>query len=465
MLQLINDILDFSKIEAKKLELEIVDFDLRILLDHLDSLLSATAKTKGIELRCIVDPAAPTQLRGALGRLLQILINLAGNAIKFTKKGKVEVSVGLEEEGESDCLLRFSVRDTGIGIPEDKIGVLFNKFSQVEASTTRKYGGTGLGLAISKQLAELMGGTIGVISQEGKGSEFWFTVRLELSPGVAAQPAESEPESQAIDNLNGRVLVAEDNPTNREVILGMLRRLGLRAEAVADGAEAVNVLESIPYDLVLMDMRMPVMDGIEATQQIRKPQFAVLNHEIPIIALTANAMQSDREACLAAGMNDFLSKPIRKAELRNVLGKWLPADDAKFPAGQIAASTTTEDAAVLFDRAGVLDRLEGDDELASIVFAEFLGDMPGQIQVLKQFVADRDVTGSARLAHSIRGASANVGGELLRNLATKMEKAADAGDWRSVFAGMDELERQFGLLQNAIERDAIKRNESADTKR
>jgi len=454
LLQLINDILDFSKIEAKKLELEIVDFDLRILLDLLDSTLSTTTKAKGIELLWIADPAVPTQLRGDLGRLRQILTNLVTNAIKFTKKGEVMVSVTIEEGGESDCLLRFSVRDTGIGIPEDKIGVLFKKFSQLEASTTRRYGGTGLGLAISKQLAELMGGTVGVTSQEGTGSEFWFTVRLEPSLGLNVQPQASELESQAAAKFNGRVLIAEDNSTNREVILGMIRKLGLRADAVANGAEAVNILESTPYDLVLMDMRMPVMDGIDAARQIRNPYSAVLNHGIPIIALTANAMQSDREACLAAGMDNFLSKPITKTALRNALSRCLLADDTPSPAAPIGSLTTAEEPAVLFDRAGVLHCLEGDEELASIVFAEFLQDIPGQIHLLKDLVKSGNAADAARQAHSIRGASAIVGGQCLRQLASKMEKAADAGDLQFLSARLDDLEYQFSQLKDAIEMTA-----------
>jgi signal transduction histidine kinase/HPt (histidine-containing phosphotransfer) domain-containing protein len=452
LLQLISDILDFSKIEAKKLELETIDFDLRVLLDNLASIFSATAQTRGIGYKCIADPAVPTNLRGDPGRLRQVLTNLSGNGIKFTEKGEVVVRVALVEAGDSDCLLRFSVHDTGIGIGEDKIGVLFQKFSQVEVSTTRKYGGTGLGLAISKQLVEMMGGSIGVTSQAGKGSEFWFTARLARSLGPGGH-ADVQLEGQMKARLIGRVLVAEDNSTNREVALGILHKLGLRADAVANGAEAISALASTPYDLVLMDMRMPVMDGIEAARQIRNPDSAVLNHDIPIIALTANAMQSDRFSCIAAGMNDFVSKPILKGVLRNALEKWLPIGDSAVPTAESPSkpADTNEGGTEVFDPAGVLSRLEGDDELAQLVFETFLADIPHQIEGLKELVKTGDHGGAARQAHSIRGASASVGGESLRKLATQMENAADAGDWHLVVSLMDELELQYGLLKSAME--------------
>ena len=452
LLQLINDILDFSKIEANKLELETIDFDLRILLDNLASILSTAAQDKGIRLLCIADPAVPTQLRGDPGRLRQILTNLAGNAIKFTEKGEVAIRVTIAEGAESSCLLRFSVHDTGIGIPEDKIGVLFNTFSQVDVSTTRKFGGTGLGLAISRQLAETMGGSVGVTSQEGKGSEFWFTARLGMSLGLGGQAPGVALEGQPAACLEGRILVAEDNSTNREVALGMLRQLGLRADAVANGAEAISTLESIPYDLVLIDMRMPVMDGIEAARQIRNPRSAVLNHDIPIIALTANAMESDRDSCLAAGMNDFVPKPILKAVLRAALNRWLPTGDAAIPTAtrQVVPSITGKEETLIFDRAGVLRRLEGDNGLAQIVFSAFFEDMPGQIEALKYLVKSGDASGAARQAHSIRGAAANAGGERLRALASEMEKAADAGDLLFIAIRMDELELQFRCLKDAI---------------
>ena len=344
LLGLINDILDFSKIEAKKLDLDMLDFDLASLLEDFAATLAMRAREKGLQLTCAAEPAVPTRLRGDPGRLRQILTNLAGNAVKFTLAGEVAVRVSLVERDAHEVLLRFAVRDTGIGIPADRLGRLFNKFSQVDASTTRQYGGTGLGLAISKQLAGLMGGEAGASSLEGKGSEFWFTARLGQPTGEA--PAESRPAAPRRDaralvdddhathcgklhpfaDRKARVLVAEDNITNQQVAVGILTRLGLRAEVAANGAEALKALETLPYDLVLMDVQMPEMDGLEATRQIRAPQSRVLNRRVPIIALTAHAMQGDRERCLAAGMDDHLAKPVGTAALLAALEKWFAGE-------------------------------------------------------------------------------------------------------------------------------------------
>ena len=365
LLGLINDILDFSKIEAGKLEMETLDFDLGSLLDDLAVILSVRAREKGLELLCAAAPGVPTRLRGDPGRLRQILTNLAANAVKFTPAGKVEIRVSRVADGESaarksavggtaprldaeaespistpttlppDLLLRFSVRDTGIGIPAAKLDLLFDKFSQVDASITRQYGGSGLGLAISKQLAELMGGQIGVESSLGKGSEFWFTVRLGQQAGAA--PTERLPSitQQATPELRdrfagrqARILLAEDNIVNQKLALGMLKKMGLHADVVANGAAALRALETLPYDLVLMDVQMPVMDGLEATRLIRQPQSAVPNHQIPIIAFTANAMLGDRARFLAAGMNDHVVKPVSPQALASALDRWLPPEPA-----------------------------------------------------------------------------------------------------------------------------------------
>jgi CheY-like chemotaxis protein/HPt (histidine-containing phosphotransfer) domain-containing protein len=253
---------------------------------------------------------------------------------------------------------------------------------------------------------------------------------------------------QPFTGVTARILLAEDNPTNQKVALAMLKKLGLHADAVANGIEALQSLEFIPYDLVLMDVRMPGMDGLEATRRIRDPHSAVRNHALPIIAMTANAMASDREDCLQAGMSGFVPKPVSLEALREELERWLrPGGDTDSGKAQLSAPLPAgEEQAPVFNRAGVLQRMMGDEELAMAVITAFLDDMPHQIEDLKDLLRAGDATGSGRLAHSIKGAAANVGGERLRHAALEMEKAADAGNLDVAQAGMANLEAQFLLL-------------------
>jgi PAS domain S-box-containing protein len=338
LLTLIDDILDFSKIEAGKLDLEELDFDLRSTLEDFADALAFRAHQKDVEFHCLVRPDVPDRLRGDPGRLRQILNNLAGNAVKFTREGEVSVIVERRHEaGDAEVVLRFSVYDTGIGISGEAQARLFTAFSQADGSTTRKFGGTGLGLAISKRLAGLMGGEIGLDSVEGEGSTFWFTARF--GAPAAAEPEVRAPgreEKTALAGVRvtpdaageeggrrGRILVVEDNITNQKVAMGMLRKLGCRADAAANGREALKALETLPYDLVLMDCQMPEMDGFEAAAAIRDPASTVRDPDLPVIALTAYAMKGDRERCLAAGMNDYLAKPITLPALAEMLDRWL----------------------------------------------------------------------------------------------------------------------------------------------
>jgi PAS domain S-box-containing protein len=338
LLSLINDILDFSKIEACKLELEKLDFDLFSLLKDTTDLLALDVREKGLDLVCHVEPKVPSLLRGDPGRLRQILVNLGGNAVKFTEKGKIVIRVSLQSEDDRNATLRFAVIDSGIGIPADRQKILFSPFTQMDSSTTRQYGGTGLGLAICKQLVKLMGGNIGLQSEVGKGSTFWFTAVFEKQPAGSgssdktfakiekegatdcstAKPFISENAKHKI-----RILVAEDNPVNQKVAQAMLKKMGLLADVVANGLEAVDVLQTIAYDLVLMDCHMPEMDGFEATRVIRQDGSKAQNPGIPIIAMTAATMQGDREKCIQAGMNEFIAKPVQQKELAKILAKWL----------------------------------------------------------------------------------------------------------------------------------------------
>ncbi|MBF0528201.1 MAG: PAS domain S-box protein [Deltaproteobacteria bacterium] len=604
LLLLINDILDFSKIEAQKLDLEILDFDLRITLEDVAETLAFRAQEKGLELVALMAPEVPSLLRGDPGRLRQILINLGGNAIKFTHQGSVLIRAILEIENEQSVTVHFEVTDTGIGIPADKQDKLFSVFTQVDGSTARKYGGTGLGLAISKRLAELMGGAMGLESAEGKGSTFWFTVVFEKRPteqmtdlislvnltgvrilvvddheanrlllvtllkrwgcrwgeaadgfealtqlqkaiaegdpyrvalldkqmpgmdgleladrikqnsnlhrtmlimltslgerGDAAQLAQAgfagylkkpirqyqlhdclsmvlgEAEAPAqmtapklitrhtvteVRKGRARILLAEDNHTNQLVALGLIKKLGYYADAVADGEEAIKALEMTPYDLVLMDVQMPGLDGLEATRQIRNPQSQVRNHDIPIIAVTAHAMQGDLEKCLEAGMNDYISKPIAPQALVDAIEKWLwknkkitgminekdlvstefPARDQCYPA--------------IFDQKSLLDQVMGDHELARDLIKTFLDDTPDRIETLKKCIDNGDLSGAVIQAHSIKGAAASLSFGTLQDISLKMELAGRKGDLAGMAAYLPELREKFAQLQETLPKE------------
>ncbi len=318
LLTIINDILDFSKIEAGKMELEEAEFDLRGVLNESIELVRAPAAEKTLRIVLEVSNDVPSTVIGDSGRVRQILLNLLSNAVKFTESGSVSVSVSVESQSADRMMLHFSVRDTGIGLtPEQRAG-LFQAFNQADSSTTRRYGGTGLGLSIAKRLAEMMNGAIGVSSQIREGSTFWFKICLRggaLKESLAPHSAPGLPfdHSAGLRGLftarRARILVADDVITNQHVAIGLLQQLGLRADAVANGVEALDAINNIPYDLILMDVQMPLMDGLEATRQIRNAELRVERlgeKRQTVIAMTANAMRGDREKCLQAGMDDFL---------------------------------------------------------------------------------------------------------------------------------------------------------------
>ena len=329
LLAIIDEILDFSKIEAKKLSLDLIDFDLRQLLADIADLSALRAAERDLRFVWQLDAAVPPMLHGDPGRLRQILTNLIGNALKFTPSGTISLRVGLVDErlqATDAVALRFEVEDTGVGIPAHSLDKIFAPFEQGDSSTTRKYGGTGLGLAISRQLVELMGGTIAVASRESLGTVFSFTVALvpSLVPAPVAIP-EARPPRQAASNA--RLLVVEDNAVNMMVMQGVLRRLGYREiDAARDGLEAIAKLADSTYDLILMDCQMPNLDGYDATRRLREQGFMT-----PIVALTAHAMTGDREKCLAAGMDDYLAKPVSIDALATVLARWTNDADAASP--------------------------------------------------------------------------------------------------------------------------------------
>jgi len=326
LLGIINDVLDFSKVEAGKLELAPAPCDLREIVRDVAQLLGERAEGKGLAMALRWADDTPGRVVADAGRIRQVLINLVGNAVKFTEHGEVAVAVSGEPADAAAFRFTVAVRDTGIGIPADKLPSVFDRFIQADASTTRRYGGTGLGLAISRQLAELMGGSLTAESAVGRGSTFTFTVTLPLEtdepPVRAGGEAPQGDDADAGPPLGSRVrvLVAEDNRVNQRVASRILEKLGCEVEVVGNGQEAIERLAAADYDLVLMDCQMPVMDGYEATAAIRAASQSV--SRIPIVAMTAHALPGDRERCLAAGMDDYVSKPVKAVDLRRVVDIW-----------------------------------------------------------------------------------------------------------------------------------------------
>ena len=633
---LINDILDFSKIEARKMELEHLDFELRIMVEDLANAMSLTAKSKGLNFFFLISPDVPLQLTGDPGRLRQILMNLLGNALKFTHKGEILLNIELDQDLGNEAKIRFSVKDTGIGIPAEKQSIIFDGFTQADGSTTRKYGGTGLGTTISKQLAELMGGEIGFESEDGKGSVFWFTVVLgkqtvnkavseikefdlhnlkvllvhgnranmlklnqhlgsqgcrskavsggknalavlkksaasqdhfqvivtcaltddmdgfELSSRIRASKefdnvsiiviassgmkgdankckkigiegyltGTTEPEDlcRAISMILGvsgkkeahqakrlvtkhslseekrdqnhvQILLVEDYPTNQKVAMRHLRRAGYQVDLAENGQLAVEAFKQKQYDLILMDMQMPVMDGYEATKAIRaleeksKNETKVVYKSVrtPIIATTAHAMKGDRKLCLDAGMDDYIAKPFRKTKLLATVEKWTERiDDSAVVAKATMAksacrlsivdcgdeiakpqSVTTinhqssivnrqsHDAPMNFDQA--VAEFEGDREFLMEILGEFLDNVKGQIKTIHQALSEGNAELVRKESHSIKGGAADLTAEGLAELAFELEnigisKALDRGG-----AVLQKLEGELTRLENFAE--------------
>ncbi|MCW9012254.1 MAG: ATP-binding protein [Gammaproteobacteria bacterium] len=323
LLALLNDILDFSKIEAGKLELESIPFDLRQVVKELIILLKNKADERSVKLIAETDKNLPAVIKGDSVRIRQILANLMTNAIKFTENGEVTVRVSVLAVDEKSVRLRLEVIDTGIGIPESAQRKLFNSFTQADGSTTRKYGGTGLGLAIVRQLVTMMKGRLGVDSESGKGSCFWVEMAFEIPQDVVLEKTGVK-QAVSVEKISGKVLLVEDNPVNQAVARKMLEKIGLRFELANNGQEAVDVLSrGHDFNLVLMDCQMPVMDGYAATGAIRELEQSQALERLPIIAMTANAMEGDKEKCIEAGMDDYVAKPVKLNELKNIMHRWI----------------------------------------------------------------------------------------------------------------------------------------------
>jgi two-component system, sensor histidine kinase and response regulator len=612
LLTIINDILDFSKIEAGRMDIETIDFDLRLAVEETVALHAERAHSKRLELASLIEYDVPIALRGDPGRIRQVLVNLLGNAVKFTEEGDVILRLGLVEESDDAAVVCFEVKDTGIGMTQEQQALLFEAFSQADASTTRHYGGTGLGLAICKQLVELMGGEIGVESTPGEGSTFFFTLPLEKQPEgaqhqaaaalrgadlrglrvlvvddnetnrkivheqiiswgmkngqadagqealkmlcsaaergepydvavldiqmpemdgielakkikadpsisstklimmssigrrgesgearqagaeayltkpvrqsqlydaiatVTAKPEEKaaapEKEEQLVTSHSlreakarsrARILVAEDNQVNQKVAVKMLERLGYRADVAANGLEAVEALSRIPYSAVLMDVQMPEMDGYEATTEIRRREKSEDGRDgqhTPIIAMTANAMQGDREKALEPGMDDYVAKPVRAEELQEVLERWISLPDAKAssPEGETdgavvpgGGSTDPLDQSVVMNLRELQE--EGEPDILAELGELFLEDVTPQLEALRGAIERGDASSVERVTHTLKGSSSNMGATRMATLCEELEDVGRSMDLSRAPVLIERLEAEFRRVREALE--------------
>ena len=600
LMSIINDILDFSKMEVGKLLLEEIDFDLRTMLGSIADLAAIRLReNKNIELMMNVDSEVPSLLKGDPGRLRQIIINLLWNAIKFTSEGEIVLSVNIERETDNRVLLKFSVSDTGVGISKNKLWNLFDPFTQADSSTTRKYGGTGLGLTISRQIANLLGGEIGVESTPEKGSTFWFTADMIIRKPAQVFRKEKTDETALLNSLNilivddnqtnrtilagmmkcwgcryqeaasgdsaliilrnallkddpfdiavldmqmpdmdgetlgweikkdpalrdtlllimytsiaargdavrmlkagfsayltkpvktsqfrdclismhreenrsgsgydtrgiitkhslaesrkeeCRILLAEDNPVNRKVALKILEKLGYSAIPVENGIEAVQELEKYDYDLVLMDIQMPEMDGFEATDIIRDPLSSVLNHEVPVIAMTAHAMDGDREKCIQAGMDDYISKPVKPEILTKVIKKVLSREFIKETKQKTAEMKKKS---VVFDRSVLRESLGDDDELIKEILELFRSNAAEIMASMKSAASEDDFETVRSSAHSLKGSSGNIGAKALMATMKSIEEACSDDNLNSIRTRISQSEEDFTDLLEELEK-------------
>ncbi len=452
LLVILNDIVDAAKIEAGKITLEEVDFNIRCLVDGIMQSLSLQAEAKRLTLVHSVAPAVPLFLRGDPVRLKQVLLNLMDNALKFTEKGKISLSVDAaaaepsrQEAGK--VALLCCVRDTGIGIPPGKQSCIFQSFTQADSTITRKYGGAGLGLSISRELVRLMGGELTVESEEGRGSSFCFTAVLKSGREV---PATVTPGETREAGKSSSILLAEDVAVSSKLIVHLLEERGLRVTAVGNGREAVEALEREKFDLVLMDDRMPGLDGCEATRIIRDRASSVLRHDVPVIALSANVLGSDRKRFREAGMNDCLPKPVRADDLAALVDRYVPGGsrDSSSIAAPGPETAGVQSSLLAAMRAEIMERYAGDEQLVDELLLLFGQEIQGIARSLGEAYAAGDRAGLELQAHSCKSAAGSVGFRTLADLAAAVEQAARTNDLPGAGTRLKLLEQEVRRFLN-----------------
>jgi len=469
LLDIINDILDSSKIEAGKLELESILFNLHDLVRDTVDAFALVAQHKGVGLLCEMGKGVPASVQGDAVRLRQVLVNLINNALKFTEKGEVRVSVALAEECDGDYLITLAVRDTGIGIPPEKLEYIFESFSQADGSTSRKYGGTGLGLTISKQLVQLMGGGLGVKSTVGTGSVFTFSVRLRKWVPAETRPVEPGPVCCQRDLSGRRILIVEDNEVNQMVAMEMFKALGLSADLAANGKEALAAFEKSGYDLVFMDCQMPVMDGYEATRLIRVKEAH--GHEglrvrpgakdrVTIVGLTANAMKDERAKLLDCGMDDYLAKPYTVAQMRTMLSTWLVGEEGIVESiGTADGTSPDKDSATGENERDDVDR----SMLAQIsrlkgggrVIETYLDTATCNLDKIRAALAANDGKAVVFAAHSLKSSSAMLGAHGLAAHCADLEALGDTAAIDEAAMKFETLEQVYLRVRKTLEKEML----------
>jgi signal transduction histidine kinase/CheY-like chemotaxis protein/HPt (histidine-containing phosphotransfer) domain-containing protein len=466
LLNLINDILDVSKIEAGKLNIEMIDFDIHHLFSDFATSMSHRIQNPNLKLIVDIDDLQETIVQGDPGRIRQILTNLVGNAIKFTQQGSITVTAKLtptltEGDLNDELMLHCDIQDTGIGIAKDKLNQLFDLFTQADSSTTREYGGTGLGLSIVKQLCQLMRGDIEVSSEINRGSLFSFSILLQKSSTQLITDQSKDFTSKTPINVSfptgSKILLAEDNKTNQLVALGILESLNLQVDIAEDGQQAIEMLKKhdSTYSVILMDCQMPVMDGFTTTHKIRSGEAGKEISDIPIIAMTANAMQGDRDKCLQAGMNGYVAKPINESVLFETLSHWLPPSEQLNAKDQLSINSQiipSDDKSIAsWDIESLKHRLGNQEQLIFKVLQTFQQDMPKLITQTERHLKQKDKEKLADMAHTLKGVTANIGATELQILSTRIELQNQADLWQEIENTWQDFKISYQRLIKKIE--------------